>query len=62
VALHAWTPPQPISRSPFQELNLSNGLRTQPDAFLHLLGSEFIAPTRLVRIRRISEGIVGETR
>jgi hypothetical protein len=37
--------PEPISRRPFQGLNLSNGLRTQLDALLHFLGSEFIAPT-----------------
>jgi hypothetical protein len=41
---------------PIQKFYLRNGLGTQPDAFLHLLGGEFVAPPRLVRVRQIHEG------
>src|SRR5258708_21311088 len=48
--------PEPISCRPLQEFNLCNGFGPQPHAFLHLLSGEFIAPTRLVRVRQVSEG------
>jgi hypothetical protein len=36
---------KPISVRPLQKLHLSNSLGTQPNAFLHLLSCQFIAPT-----------------
>ncbi len=44
--------PEPIRLSPLQELNLSNGLRAKSNSFLHFLRSQFVAPTRLVGVRR----------
>src|SRR5216684_9161262 len=52
---HKFCMPKPISRRPLQKLNLCNGLRAKPDAFLHFLGSQFVAPSRLVRIGEIDE-------
>jgi hypothetical protein len=34
---------------------MCNDLRAQPNAFLHFLDGEFIAPSRLVRVRQIGE-------
>jgi len=48
--------PEPVSVRPLKELNLSNGLRTKPDAFLDFLGDEFIAPSGLVSVRQVNEG------
>jgi hypothetical protein len=36
---------KPIGSRPFQEFHLNNSLGTQPNAFLHLLSRQFIAPT-----------------
>src|SRR6267143_2681620 len=48
--------PQPVRFRPFQKFYLGDGLRAKPDAFLHFFGSEFITPTRLVRVRQVSKG------
>ena len=48
--------PEPIRFCPLQEFYLSYGLGAKPNAFLHFLGSQFVAPTRLVRVRQIDEG------
>lgn len=48
--------PEPISRRPLQEFDLRNGLGPQPNAFLHFLGGQFVAPPRFVRVGQIGEG------
>src|SRR5215469_15644685 len=48
--------PEPVARRPFQEFDLSNGFRPQPNTFLHLFGRQLVAPTCFVGIRQVSEG------
>jgi hypothetical protein len=51
--------PQPICFGPFQELDLCNCLGSQPDAFLHLFGSQAFAPAGLVLVGQIDESHLG---
>src|SRR5690242_7026033 len=48
--------PEPICLCPLQVFYLGDSLRAKPDAFLHFLGSQFVAPTRFVRVRQIDKG------
>jgi len=49
--------PQPIPLGPFEEFDLSDGLRPQPHRLVHLLGAEFFAEAWSVRLWEIHEWV-----
>src|SRR5437763_17205677 len=44
-----------ICLRPLQEFYLGDGPRAKPDTFLHFFGTQFVPPTRLVRVRQSGE-------
>jgi hypothetical protein len=50
---------QLIGPSPLQELDLRDYLRTQPNTFLHFVGSEPLTPSTGGQLREVGEGAKG---
>src|SRR5437899_570916 len=49
---------QPIGLRPFQEFDLCDGFRPQPNCFLHLLRVQLFSKSRSSRLRQIHEWAV----
>jgi hypothetical protein len=47
--------PEMVRIRPFQKLNLRHDLGPNPGAFLHLIGGQSLAPSRLVGLRQVDE-------